>query len=396
MGSMDKSFVRLSLIGVIVVGLAFGWVTKAWAVNMLPPTVQVPDPVAQAVQALLDTTNPAPNAAYYVITDVTLKRVYLVSVAGVTTDTWTLADAVWVGIIAVDPQNNYQAALRGTPEFDTMTDGILEGGGGGSGQELPMFPLEPGKKFIYGTRGVHGGSTWTAIDLVSGYDLGDDFAPNSVYAAASGTITYVCRDDYQVGVYTDDYMYLHLKDNAFLKPGSQLVRGMPFASMVEGSIPSSAPCGWAEQQPDHYHVHWGFKPQGDTFAVAGGWILDLNTGIFHNGSQSVSPGQVITAPGVDDGSSVGTPDSGTSFWDPLVDLVIRMMQRILVHFPTRQGWMIGMYLLSAARMTVRTFHVLLGGVFDLTIPVLVITTIGVVEIIRILMTVYFLVRKVLI
>ncbi len=394
MGSMDKSLVRLSLIGIFLV-LTFHQVTKAWAVNMLPPTVQVPDEVAQAVQSLLSTTNPAPDAAYYVITDVTLKRVYLVSVAGVTTDPWTLADAVWVGIIAVDPQNNYQAALRGTPEFDTMTDGILEGGGGGSGQELPMFPLEPGKKFIYGIRGVHGAGGWSAIDLVSGYDLGSDFAPNAVYAAASGTITYVCRDSYQVGVYTDDYMYLHLKDNAFLKPGSQLVRGMRFASMVEGSVPSSAPCGWAEQQPDHYHVHWGFKPQGTTFAVAGGWILDLNTGVFHNGPQSVSPGQVITAPGLDDGA-IGAPDSGTSFWDPLVNFVIRMGQRILVHFPTRQGWLIGMYLLSATRMAVRSFHVLLGGVFDLTIPVLVITTIGIIEIIRILMTVYFLIRKVLI
>jgi hypothetical protein len=160
---------------------------------------------------------------------------------------------------------------------------------------------------MYGLRGIHGSGDYgtsgmVAVDLVGGDTLGTNIAPPTVYASASGTISYICTDGTSVAVQvtngTDTFIYAHLVDNANLTIGHAVTKGVPFASITYGSYTDE--CGWASQSATSYHLHWMFAPDSGFFQTEG-YVLDTSTGVFTRGTETVNKLGYLTASG---GSSV--------------------------------------------------------------------------------------------
>jgi hypothetical protein len=190
---------------------------------------------------------------------------------------------------------------------------ILPGPGGGADI---TFPWSVGSKMMYGTRGVHGGGFGFGIglDFVGGNDLGSGVAGDVVYASSSGTITAVCRDSTSVGIKVEGggnkIAYFHLADDASLAEGTTYSRGAPIGKLVHGSFNNT--CGWADQQPTHYHVHWVVEAAGGRWQTEG-YVLNTSTQVWTRGGENIKTGQYITG-----GGGTGGFDDPTGSGDPLV------------------------------------------------------------------------------
>jgi hypothetical protein len=172
-----------------------------------------------------------------------------------------------------------------------------------------ILPFRNGSTAIYGPLGVHdcGFSLtgWKAVDLLP--------AENQVYAVETGDIAYVCRDGTQVALRVNGILYDHLVDNG-QEVGDHVTQGESLGSMVTGSF--NAPCGYADQQAGHWHVHFCFVPTGGKF-YADGYTLDTISGNWEKDGQTIRPNGQITAAWGDVGT---TPPSGELFnvWDYLL------------------------------------------------------------------------------
>jgi hypothetical protein len=205
--------------------------------------------------------------------------------------------------------------------------------GPGGGAEI-AFPWSVGSKMMYGTRGVHGGgfSFGIGLDFVGGNDLGAGVAGDTVYASAAGTITAVCRDSTSVGIKVEGggnkIAYFHLKDSDILAEGTTFARGTPIGRLVHGQFNNT--CGWAAQQPTHYHIHWVVEPSAGKFR-AEGYVLDTSSQKWTRGNEVISMSQYIQGGGgtgdIDDPGSGGglviipggeSSGGGSSMWDFVV------------------------------------------------------------------------------
>jgi len=372
---------------------------SAAVVSPATPTVIVDPTVDGLVNTALNANTPDPSMAYYAITDdYQVGTLHVVSVAGLTSAAdpanWTMADAVWMGGVAVDTSNS-TGAVDGSVEYSNMTAQIFTGMGGSS--QVPVFPFRPGTRALFGTRGVHaagyGLTSWVAIDWLSGPDFGGKAAPNEVYASEDAQITYVCRDGGQIAVRAGNYLYAHLVDNAALDIGAQLRRGVKFASMITGD--SNTVCGWTQQNGAHYHVHWAFPiPNGATSMRFEDWTFVVADGKFHQGNTVVGTNDWMTASGTaGDGYQPPTLDDG-SFWSSIVGGAVDTATWALPTFPTGQVEIASNYLETAAA-AIRVFYVLTTTHLRMNVTMWVFAVIVLLEPVRLIYALWMLIKRVI-
>jgi hypothetical protein len=183
----------------------------------------------------------------------------------------------------------------------------------------------------YGTTGMY------AVDLVGGDSLGTNIASPAVFASAAGTIDYVCTDDTSVAVRTHDdasddtFVYAHLLDNANLEMDHSFAAGEQIGSLKYGAFDDT--CGWAQQGPLIYHVHWMFEPSGGGYQV-GGYTILLSDKKFHKGNAAIGSGGFI----INLGSSGGVDDpppavTVPSIWDNVVYAIVSVVKGVAALLP---------------------------------------------------------------
>lgn len=194
------------------------------------------------------------------------------------------------------------------------------------------FPWQSAKAVKYGVLGVHDmgysynlSEHWAAVDLVSGSDMGSGAASDKVYASVGGTVDYVCEGSTATTVGLsgngDKFIYAHLEQNANLIAEHTFSQGSMIGTLVHGSFVDT--CGYAVQQDDHWHLHWGFITKGNTtlnstFQAEGCILFGTNPGTWTCGTTEVKPNGYLThygdlLTGEEDGAAVTL-----SFWDYLV------------------------------------------------------------------------------
>jgi hypothetical protein len=187
----------------------------------------------------------------------------------------------------------------------------LPSAGGGA---YVRFPFQSAKAVKYGILGVHGAgytsytnSSWWAVDLVSGDGMGSGAANDSVYASTSGSVDFVCEgtDAWTVGVSGggDSFIYAHMLENANLTMGHAFTRGSVIGTLIHGSYTDD--CGWAVQQADNWHLHWGFIKSSSNSFQAEGCILSADQ-YWTCGTTKVKPTNYLNHYG-----SITTDNNGT-------------------------------------------------------------------------------------
>lgn len=342
--------------------------------------------------------------SYYAVTDLYhIGSIYMVSLAGLSSsadpDNWTITDALWLGTAAV--ADDYStAAIEGTAAYDAMTQGVVYDDWGGD-DSTPLFPWESGRMAYFGTRAVHdagyGLDGWQAVDWVSGPSYGTNFYQNGIYASEDAQITYVCRDDTSVAVRAGNFLYAHLADNSTLQQGYKLRKGVKFAELVPGSFNDK--CGWAAQQPDSYHIHWGFYASGGKLVIED-WTLDTASSTWSRGNQTVHVGDAMLSTGTsypengeEENGDYEAALDGSHFWDsPINSIITFVTKKIIPRFPEGQSREIGKTYMNSAGVAIRIFFVLLKSNFNLGIFVFVFLFISFIEPIRLLYAGYKLIK----
>jgi hypothetical protein len=284
-------------------------------------------------RAWLENNLPAATNIYAVMNYSLTNRGEFISLAGLSPSTpapyaWNLEDGnvLWTGSITRvnGAIQLYQPAQKTAalplplisvagPLLDLFPVSNTTGGG------VDVFmPWATGKQMMFGDRGVHGGglglSGAVGIDWVSGDDFGANAAPAIVYASAAGSVTATCVDDHSQAVLiagTNSFGYLHLSKNPVIPEGTTFARGAPIGTLVYGSFNDT--CGWADQLPKHYHLHWVIQPSAGRFQ-AEGWTLKTGDATWTRGNEKVTPRKWLTggggygspASGADDGQTTGT------------------------------------------------------------------------------------------
>ncbi|MBN1991591.1 MAG: pre-peptidase C-terminal domain-containing protein [Anaerolineae bacterium] len=299
--------------------------------EMLPGTIEVEPAVENITRlALIQASDALPIVEYYAITGLQeMDKWSFVSVAGlvgIEADlSWNLLDnGIWFGLVLLhrDNNGNWEGAVEGTEKFSTLLsdipDQILDGR---TKQELdPLqrqlqaadstyrFPWPTGTSMRYGSNGVHNNgfsgvvSDWKAVDFLSDGDTGAGHAPNTLLAAASGSISYVCNDGTSVAIKIGDLFYTHLLNNGNLHSGYYFSQGDILGQMKSGDFSNT--CGYATQGAGWFHVHWGF-PNAESFQVEN-WSLNLSDELWRRGEETRDIGSWFKA-GEGEGSSCSAP-----------------------------------------------------------------------------------------
>jgi len=350
--------------------LMLSFVTTAYADGPDPVLVNGTTPVStdvrDAINAWLATDAPA-DAPYFAVTyaqaagDETIVSLVALNISD-PNDEWFFVDegnapsaVVWIGSVRVFSDGEVQPFQSGGQANGGghMASPVSAGGG-----SYVAFPWEAGKSVIYGSRAVHGSGDYgtsgmVAVDLVSGTDLGSGAANDKAYASDAGEIDYICDDGIQIAVRTynsttgDYFIYAHLLDNAGLTMGAAFTRGQSIGTLKHGTF--SDTCGWAQQQDNHWHVHWMFTPANNAFR-AEDCTLQLADKKWHCGAtEVVGTGGWLTGGGgygATSGGTKGTHDPGTdhvraslenSLWDNIIVGVAFIIDPFWKVTPEHQG-----------------------------------------------------------
>lgn len=341
-----KKIIVLSLLVV----LAFGYQSAAAqdVPHVFDSTQPVDPEVSAAVDAWLAVSNPS-TALYYVITythPTGFNDTY-VSLAGfdnvdngwnLTGDENGVDHIVWLGTVKVLSDGEVELHTPTQQAMNTsskMARPDLSPGGGTS----ISFPWEFGKTMMYGPLGVHGAgfaqNGMVAVDLVGGASMGSGVASAAVYASADGTIDYVCADADSTAIRTsnsnyDTILYAHLLDNAALEMDHVFTARSMIGTLKSGSF--GAPnegCGWADQRPDNYHLHWGVEPANNLYR-AGGCVLSTTTGRWTCGTDTVAPSQFLINNSIGGSSDGGAVNTDPTFFDYLIVGVLNFFNTLIV------------------------------------------------------------------
>lgn len=358
---MRNRFVSVLLI-LILVFMDAACVT-AQATTELISIHPMSDEVRGALLGWLEVSKPVP-APYYAVTYIEPlgvdTAVSLVALnIGSADEEWHLTEedggeskVIWMGSVIVRANGTIDELFApvATPEssIGVKVRASMRLAGGGS---YVTFPISSGSYAVYGPRGVHGSGDYgtsgmLAVDLVGGDDLSGSMF-DTAYASDAGTVDYVCDDGVTVAVRTynattgDYFLYAHLLDNANLTLSHEFGKGELLGSLKYGNFDDS--CGWAEQQDDHYHIHWMFVPSGGFFQ-AEGCILDESTQKWTCGTNVIGIGGQLyggigSGTGMDDVDTVGSgTNNETGFWDyALIGFVSIFDRGILKLLPTHQS-----------------------------------------------------------
>ena len=194
-----------------------------------------------------------------------------------------------------------------------------------SGAMSVILPFRNGSTAMYGPLGVHdcGFSTnFKAVDLIPEH--------NEVYAVESGTISYVCRDSMQIGIRVGNIIYDHLNDDFGFQIGDSVTKGQFIGSMVTG--PFTAPCGYADQLPGHFHLHFCFEPDEYGLFYADGYILNTYTGSWTKNDVNIAPTGSLTAAWGEGGEVINPPISGGGKMFNIFDWILQGLVNIFMWF----------------------------------------------------------------
>ena len=366
----------------------------------------------------LELAHSAPEAdVYYAITNVSDEGDdYLVSLAGVdidnATDDWDwLEDSVWIGTAYVDSSlnvwiegdANYVAEVDAS-DFDTT---LLDYGGA----QTPYFPWRAGTRAKYGTLGVHANTNmpgWYAVDFVGG-DEWSNSMDAVAYAAETGVVSAICRDSNNMGARIGDYYYLHMSPSTELESGQVIYRGQAIGGLVYGAW-GNAGCGYAQNQPTHYHLHFEF--QATSYLRVEDWTLDVSAETWHRGADTVNRLGWLYAswssepiPTITTGPGTPTPTpsyyddpggdwgGGGSIWDTLVGGIRERVADNAARYPDADDREMAGTFVSAAATMVRIFFILVKSNFSLLITVVVFGVIAVLESSRYIVAVWMFLKK---
>ncbi len=276
---MKRLYVSLIAICVIAARPALGGPT-------LEATVPVPDWITEAAQIALGSYPNFGSAPSYIITDLSQTGdTYTLSMARMVTSPNgpDLEENLGIYTLTIVSSDSGTIVYPLTP-IDLQPDPS-------TARYTRELPWRDGSMSL-GPRGVHdlgyGLAGWLAVDWVSQGQPGQ--APNMVYAAEAGEISYICRDATQLSMRVGDLFYAHLVDGGY-QIGHHFEQGDPIGPLVTGSFDDW--CGWASQPEGDYHLHWGFPP-GD-FITAGGWVLDTHGSTWRRPGEAVGIGQSIVS-----------------------------------------------------------------------------------------------------
>jgi len=307
---MKKIICIIAIIFLMVPGVARA---DSLAPEIVDTTLPVSPEIKAAILTELTVNPPVTSTSFYAITYISeYEGGWAVSVAALAADKsegWSLerGDFVWMGTLFVSPGFEEAEYLANPAPIGTAklaSPSMLPGGG----PEI-VWPWERAHGVMYGPRGVHdagyGTSGMYAIDSVVGDDLGTNIASAMAYAAAPGSIDYVCADENSVAVRTYDletanyFIYAHLLPNANLIYGYDLARGDAIGSLKFGSFShegEGVDCGWADQKANHAHLHWGFTPLNGRFQVEN-CIITVSNDEITCGTNTIHVGGVILGGG---------------------------------------------------------------------------------------------------
>jgi hypothetical protein len=307
-------------------------------VVMAPPSSEVDELLALDVSEYLDDGNFPAETNIYAISGVSLgDGGTYVSLVGLDPDTpapydWNYENEtiIWEGSL-------FQTGGVFSVYVPTRYPTIEAASGGGADV---AFPWAIGSKMMFGPRGIHGGQN-NAVDWVSGDDLGEGAAGPEVYASADGEIINVCEDNTQMGITVDGpnyrFGYLHLEKDSNLTVGKAFVRGDYIGRLKYGKFTDT--CGYADQAPNHYHLHWTFQPENGIFK-AESWILYYNTSEWKRGNETVKVNQWMTGGGgIDNPTDPGDPGDPTvpvsvpRFWTYILTGVRSIYNKLLAVMP---------------------------------------------------------------
>jgi hypothetical protein len=362
--------------------------------HIFDSTKPITPELRSALDAWLAVDNPS-VAVYYVVT-YTLPRGYetLVSLAGFDDVTmgWSITGDAngnnhvqWLGSVRVMADGTVELLtadvqqVRGNGrdlasiDFMPPPAPMLAGGG-----DTVRFPLSAAKSFQYGPLGVHAagytGSGLTgamvAVDFVSGSDMGVNFASPWVFASWPGEIVYVCEDSDSTAIIVESlngakFLYAHLIQNDTLVLEHSFSPEATIGALKWGSF--GAPnegCGWADQRPNQYHIHWGIEPANGVFR-AESCVLRIATGLWQCGSVSSGPTEYLTARGVND---VTDPYSSPTMFDYIMVGVLNIYDKAIVQqLPENtSGFPLTTALYNSFEIVFRVVNVLVMGHLNLT------------------------------
>ncbi|MBK9711483.1 MAG: hypothetical protein IPO81_09180 [Kouleothrix sp.] len=284
-------------------------------ITLVPGTVLLTREMSSPIRDALELAQDAPaGTEYFAVTD--LRRIddatifaSVVGLGGIDKNKrWNLLDnSTWFSLIILSRNGSGQwvGAIEGTQAFSRLLANLPENQLNANAKQLldPIqrrlvqaatagyrFPWQSGTSMLYGPEGVHDNgfagvvSGWKAVDMLSDGNTSAGHAPNRLLAAASGTISYVCRAAGQdsVAIRIGDLMYTHLLDNSNLYVGRSFTQGDELGQLKTGSFNQT--CGYANQLANWFHVHWGFPNTGSFQAED--WTLSLSDGLWHRGTET--------------------------------------------------------------------------------------------------------------
>ncbi len=411
-------------------------------ITMGDSSVTVPPGIVTAVQTRLNSYLPDTSANMWAITDYSetdAEGYYYIALLGLIVDDpdntkWSLEKGVWtgVGIVRDDGGGSYTAGVEGDGgTYDTLigeaevTDPAYQATGG-AGSPYYIFPWQAGTLAWYGVKGVHGAgpygpdpyADYVAVDFVGGSTgYAAEIMPNAVFASETGTVNFVCRDDYQVWVGVGNFLYGHLADNENLQIGHRFTQGENMAAMVTGPLDNNwdgCYCGDAEQRSTTYHLHFGFKPDGNYFQIEK-WVLNIDTETWRYSNESIEPQEYLKAEWSGGPIIVKTPTPGGPtptpggvptpypdvppegggaghIYDPFVNAMEGMVQERVDSMSDvtagEQERNIPVMIASGFRIAIRTVYVIMVSNINMTITIIIFGLIIIMENVRILRAIW--------
>ena len=367
---------KLTMLIVFVLAFVVVGVVNAQEIPSVVTTTQPVDPYIRAmVDNWLASSAPVSNP-YWAITYVGDRGgsafVSLVALnISNPTDKWHVTDGeviAWMGSIIVNADGSVELYSDGGASQARGGAKLAAPAQAGGGSSV-RFPWQAGGTMMYGPSGVHtagGGSHGTgfsAVDFVSGDDMGSGAASNQVYAVSTGTVDYVCTDStttmIRTGSGSDYYIYAHLLTNANLAESHQFARGALIGNLKYGSFDDT--CGWAEQADNHYHLHFGFEPANNAFRMEN-CILNISTQKWTCGTEVVATGGFLSGGGggiSTTGDDAGMSADQPSFWDyTLVGVVSMWDKAIIKSLPSHQTMQYTYVIYNGVKVVLRVARVM--------------------------------------
>jgi hypothetical protein len=143
------------------------------------------------------------------------------------------------------------------------------------------FPFEGGTFALYGPRGVHGNGILypldVAVDFAGGDDMGGSAMSDNAYASYHGFVDVVCNDGTSVWIRMQQKQYFNgqirfsygnLVENDNLIIDHEFQQGDLLGKIKRGTFDDN--CGDAEQDSDHYTLHFAWS------SIPGGFAREIN------------------------------------------------------------------------------------------------------------------------